>query len=103
MEEESLFDEIEIPIEGELDLHTFRPNEAASLVHEYIEVCIEKGILEVKIIHGKGKGVLLRTVHALLQKHPAVVKFTPDSGPSGWGATTVFLKKDSEVRRRKAE
>jgi DNA-nicking Smr family endonuclease len=87
-------DRIELPIEGELDLHTFRPGEAASVVDEYLWACAEKGILEVKIIHGKGKGVLLHTVHALLRKHPAVVDFSLDSGPSGWGATTVRLKGD---------
>ena len=92
MEEESLFNGIEIPIDGELDLHTFRPKEAALVVDDYLKACLEKGILEVRIIHGKGKGVLLRTVHALLQNHPAVMKFKLDSGPSGWGATTVYLK-----------
>lgn len=96
MEEESDFNGIELPIDGELDLHTFRPNEAASVVDEYIRACVEKGIYEVRIIHGKGKGVLLRTVHALLQKHPAVMEFTLDSGPSGWGATTAYLKKNVE-------
>jgi DNA-nicking Smr family endonuclease len=98
MEEESLFNGIEIPIDGQLDLHTFRPKEAASVVDGYIEACVEKGIFEVKIIHGKGKGILLRTVHALLQKHPAVIDFTLDRGPSGWGATTVYLKQESKYK-----
>lgn len=92
-EEEFFPDQMELPIEGELDLHTFRPNEAASVVDEYLRACAERGIYEVKIIHGKGKGVLLHTIHALLQKHPAVKGFSLDSGPSGWGATTVSLKK----------
>lgn len=100
MDEGSPFDGIEIPIDGELDLHTFRPGEAASVVDDYIEACREKGIFEVRIIHGKGKGVLLRTVHALLQKHPAVSGFTLDSGRSGWGATTVSLKKKWEPKKR---
>jgi DNA-nicking Smr family endonuclease len=85
-------DEIELPIEGELDLHTFRPNEAASVVDEYLRACAEKGIYEVRIIHGKGKGALLRTVHSLLQRHPSVMDFGLDTGPSGWGATVVRLK-----------
>ena len=87
-------DEIELPIEGELDLHTFRPNEAASVVDEYLRACLEKGIYEVRIIHGKGKGALLRTVHTLLEKHPLVMDFGLDTGPSGWGATLVRLKPD---------
>jgi DNA-nicking Smr family endonuclease len=86
-------DTIALPIDGILDLHTFQPKEAASVVEEYVGVCHEKGILEVKIIHGKGRGVLLRTVHALLQRHPLVQGFKLDSEWSGWGATIVYLKK----------
>lgn len=93
-DEEFPYDGTELPIDGELDLHTFRPGEAAELVQEYLRACLEKGIFEVRIIHGKGKGVLLRTVHALLQKHPAVIEFTLDPGPSGWGATLVRLRSD---------
>jgi len=84
---------IEQPVDGTLDLHTFQPKEAASVVHEYLRVCREKGILEVKVIHGKGKGVLLRTVHAVLEKHPLVLNFKLDSEGSGWGATIVYLKR----------
>jgi len=89
-------DVIEQPVDGTLDLHTFQPKEAASVVDEYLRACWEKGILEVKVIHGKGRGVLLRTVHALLEKHPLVLRFTLDSGGSGWGATIVYLKKNTE-------
>jgi DNA-nicking Smr family endonuclease len=91
-------DEIELPIEGELDLHTFRPSEAASVVDEYLRACLEKGIYEVRIIHGKGKGALLRTVHTLLQKHPSVMNFGLDTGPSGWGATVVRLRSDRPAK-----
>jgi DNA-nicking Smr family endonuclease len=54
---------IELPIDGSIDLHAFRPEDAASVVDEYLRACLEKGIYEVRIIHGKGKGVLRRTVH----------------------------------------
>ncbi|HYQ61349.1 MAG TPA: Smr/MutS family protein [Desulfatiglandales bacterium] len=94
---------VEQPIDGTLDLHTFQPREAASVVDEYLRACHEKGILEVKVIHGKGKGVLLRTVHALLEKHPLVQGFKLDSEGSGWGATIVFLKKNIEYRRQETE
>ncbi|MBW1805663.1 MAG: Smr/MutS family protein [Deltaproteobacteria bacterium] len=86
-------DIVSIPVDGTLDLHMFAPEEAASVVDEYINVCLEKGIHEVRIIHGKGKGVLRRTIHALLQKHPLVRDFSLDSGPSGWGASIARLKK----------
>lgn len=81
-----------LPIDGILDLHAFAPKDAASVVNEYLRVCIEKGIYDVRIIHGKGKGALRRTVHTLLEKHPAVLNFGIDPGPSGWGATIVRLK-----------
>lgn len=83
---------VRIPIDGVIDLHTFAPHEASDAVNEYINVCAQKGILEVKIIHGKGKGILRRTVEAALGKHPLVQSFNQDPGPSGWGATIVFLK-----------
>ena len=83
---------VQIPIDGTLDLHMFAPEEAASVVDEYLRVCLEKGIFEVRIIHGKGKGVLRRTVHTLLEKHPKVLCFKIASGPSSWGATIVQLK-----------
>ncbi len=82
---------IHIPIDGVLDLHTFDPKEAASLVNEYLRACIEEEVYEVRIIHGKGRGVLRRTVHAVLEKHPAVFEFKLDTGPSSWGATIVRM------------
>ena len=83
---------VELPVDGAIDLHTFSPKEAADVVEEYIYACAEKGIYEVRIIHGKGKGVLRRIVHSLLEKHPLVSDFSLDSGASGWGATIVRLK-----------
>jgi DNA-nicking Smr family endonuclease len=83
---------INIPVNGVLDLHTFSPRDVPSVVEEYIRVCLEKGIYEVRIVHGKGKGVLRRTVHALLERHPNVVRYKIDTGPSSWGATAVWLE-----------
>ena len=94
---------IEQPIDGTLDLHAFQPKEAASVVDEYLRACLEKGILEVKVIHGKGKGVLLRTVHSLLENHPLVQGFKLDTAWSGWGATIVFLRQNTEDRRQETE
>jgi DNA-nicking Smr family endonuclease len=82
---------VSIPIEGVLDLHTFSPKDVSSVVQEYLRACEKKGVFEVRIIHGKGKGVLRRRVHAILEKHPRVVDFGLDPGTSGWGATLVHL------------
>ena len=85
---------IQLPIDGVLDLHTFKPSEVKDLVTDYLDACQQKGILEVRIIHGKGIGALRRTVHALLSRHPEVVSFTLDHPQfGGWGATLVFLRK----------
>jgi dsDNA-specific endonuclease/ATPase MutS2 len=86
---------VEIPIDGTLDLHTFAPGEVSSVVEEYLWACLREGIYEIRIIHGKGKGVLRRIVHARLEKHPNVLDFRLDPGPSGWGATVVHLRADS--------
>jgi DNA-nicking Smr family endonuclease len=86
-------DEIQYPTDGVLDLHMFAPRDAASVVEEYLKACWEQGIFEVRIIHGKGKGVLRGTVHALLERHPLVADHWLDSGPSSWGATIVHLRR----------
>jgi DNA-nicking Smr family endonuclease len=84
---------VQLPIDGVLDLHTFQPREVKELVLEYLSECQKKGILQVRIIHGKGIGNLRRTVHALLAKHPEVVTYSLDHPQfGGWGATIVTLR-----------
>ena len=90
MDEERPF---EMPIDGVLDLHAFRAEEVKSLVPEYLEECRRRGILELRIIHGKGTGTLRRLVQSLLSKDPHVLSFkTAGLGGGGWGATEVVLK-----------
>jgi len=85
---------IQLPIDGVLDLHTFQPREIKEIVLEYLAACIERGIFEVRIIHGKGIGNLQRTVHSILSKHPEVVSFALASQAFGGpGATIVHLRK----------
>ena len=84
---------MELPIDGVLDLHTVQPREVKEVVLAYLDACRERGILEVRIIHGKGIGNLLRTVHALLKEHPAVISYALASQLyGGSGATIVKLK-----------
>jgi DNA-nicking Smr family endonuclease len=85
---------IQLPIDGVLDLHTFKPREVKDLVLDYLAECQKKGIFQVRIIHGKGIGNLRRTVHGILEKHPEVISFTLDHPQlGGWGATLVYLRK----------
>lgn len=83
---------VEFPIDGTLDLHTFHPRDVKDLVPEYLRACKDKGILDVRIIHGKGIGVLRRTVHSVLDHLPEVESYRLASDSSGWGATIVRLK-----------
>jgi len=84
---------IEIPIDGTLDLHTFRASEVKDLVPDYLAACRERGILEVRIVHGKGTGALRETVHAVLRRMPGVAGFELAMGDEGgWGATVVRLE-----------
>jgi DNA-nicking Smr family endonuclease len=88
-------DPVALPIDGELDLHTFRPEEVPELVQDYLDECRRLGIYEVRIVHGKGKGTLRRTVEAALQRRDDVVEqrlAPPERG--GWGATLVTLRRE---------
>ena len=82
-----------MPIEDILDLHTFQPRDIPGLLDDYFAACIEKQIYSVRIVHGKGKGILKKRVQELLKKNPMVLSFKDapyDAG--GWGATLVELK-----------
>ncbi|MFO1458617.1 MAG: Smr/MutS family protein [Verrucomicrobiota bacterium] len=86
-------DPFEFPINGELDLHTFRPSDLGSLLPDYLQACQQRGLLEVRVVHGKGTGQVARSVHAILRRLPEVARFsfaTPAFG--GEGATFVHLK-----------
>ncbi len=83
-----------MPIDGELDLHAFRPAEVKELLVDYFEACRERGILQVRVAHGKGTGALRELVHAQLRKSPLVESFEmAGAGSGGWGATVVRLKR----------
>jgi len=85
---------VEIPITGELDLHTFRASEVSELLPDYFAECRKRGILTVRVIHGKGTGALREGVHRRLEQMPDVASWTWPAGAQsgGWGATWVYLK-----------
>ena len=87
-------DPVVVPIDGILDLHTFAPGELKGLMQDYIEACLESSIYDLRIIHGKGSGLMRVRVRALLEKDLRVQGFEDapeDAG--GWGATLVTLKR----------
>jgi len=83
----------EFSIDGTLDLHTFHPADVRPLLLDYLTVCREKGIFEVRIVHGKGTGTLREIVHSELRKLDFVESFgLAGEGSGGWGATVARLK-----------
>ena len=80
---------VDLPIDGVLDLHTFRPDELGDLVPSYLAECRQRGILQVRIIHGKGVGNLKRGVHALLTRLPEVKSFSAAGAHYGGSGATI--------------
>lgn len=91
---DSPFDEaIVLPLEDSIDLHAFAPRDIPSVVEEYIYQCHQTGFHEVRVIHGRGKGVQRRIVQSVLAKNPLVSSYKdapPEAG--GWGSTVVWIK-----------
>ena len=80
-----------VPIEDSLDLHTFAPRDIASVVDEYITAAHAAGLREVRLIHGRGKGVQRGIVQQTLDRHPLVDEFW-DAPESHLGATVARLR-----------
>jgi DNA-nicking Smr family endonuclease len=79
-----------IPIEGVLDLHAFNPRDITSVVEEYVTAAWERGLHEVRLIHGRGRGIQRGIVQQALERHPLVVEFW-DAPESHLGATVARL------------
>jgi len=87
----------EIPIDGILDLHQFHPRDVIDLVDEYLSECFIKGIKTVRIITGKGKGVIKARVFHHLKKHPNVIEIRENDYSNGnWGVLIIFLKEEKK-------
>ena len=84
-------DPLRIPIEDTLDLHTFTPREIKSVVEEYVNVAYGAGLREVRLIHGRGKGIQRGIVQQALERHPLVVEFW-DAPEAHLGATVARLR-----------
>ena len=84
-------DPLRIPIENSLDLHTFAPPDIPSVVGEYLIEAHAAGFREVRLIHGRGRGVQRGIVQHVLERHPLVMEFFDDTD-SHLGATIAILK-----------
>ena len=85
-----------IPIEDVFDLHTFSPRDIKSVVEEYVTAAWQRGLREVRLIHGRGRGVQRGIVQQALDRHPLVVEFW-DAPESHLGATVARLREPDNV------
>jgi len=86
-------DPVEVEIEDAIDLHTFAPRDIPAVVRAYLDAAHERGFVEVRLIHGKGKGVQRGRVRRVLEQHPHVLDFFDGTqGRGGWGATIVRMR-----------
>jgi DNA-nicking Smr family endonuclease len=83
-----------VPLEEELDLHSFAPRDIPSVVEEYVRACRERGLTLVRLVHGRGRGVQRAEVRRVLARMTAEVEAFADAPPAsgGWGATLVTLR-----------
>jgi dsDNA-specific endonuclease/ATPase MutS2 len=79
-----------VPIERELDLHSFAPRDIPSVVDEYVTAAVAAGLTEVRLVHGRGRGVQRGIVQAALDRHPLVLEFRDDTA-SHLGATIAKI------------
>jgi DNA-nicking Smr family endonuclease len=82
-----------VPIEDSLDLHAFLPRDIPSVVDEYLTAAREAGLREVRLIHGRGRGVQRGIVQKVLEEHPLVAEFW-DAPESHLGATVARIAPD---------
>jgi DNA-nicking Smr family endonuclease len=81
---------VRLPIEREIDLHAFAPRDIPSIVEEYVNAAVEAGLHEVRLVHGRGRGVQRGIVQAALERHPLVQEFWDDAA-SHLGATVAII------------
>jgi DNA-nicking Smr family endonuclease len=91
-----------VPIEDSIDLHAFHPRDIPSVVEEYVTAAHEAGLREVRLIHGRGRGVQRGIVQAALERHPLVESFH-DATETHLGATVAVLRGATGPARRSAE
>ena len=82
---------VEVRIEDAIDLHSFAPRDVVSVVDEYLQAARDAGFQQVRLIHGRGKGVQRAAVQQLLREHPLVERYW-DAPESHLGATVVTLR-----------
>ena len=95
-EDGTMDDPVPLEMDGVLDLHMFPPDQVKPLVSDWLDECVACGLSDVRIIHGKGIGVLKTIVYSILEKRSDVESYGHPSDTGSWGATVVRLGKKAE-------
>jgi dsDNA-specific endonuclease/ATPase MutS2 len=88
---------VRLPIAYELDLHAFAPRDISSLIDEYVNEAVRAGLREVRLVHGRGRGIQRGIVRSALDRHPLVVEFWDDPA-AHLGATIARLAAGSDLQ-----
>jgi len=89
-------DPVRVPIEDAIDLHAFSPRDIISVVDEYLRAARAAGFTQVRLIHGRGKGVQRAEIQRLLRDHTLVDQYW-DAPESHLGATLVRLRREPDA------
>jgi len=73
----------------QIDLRGHRAADIISILDRYLNDAYLAGLPFVRIIHGKGTGVLRRAVHEHLRNHPLVTTFQPAKSEDGGDGVTI--------------
>jgi DNA mismatch repair protein MutS2 len=85
--------ETEEVLAREIDIRGRTAREGLEEIERYVDRAAIAGVPEIRIIHGKGKGILKREIEAFLRDCPLVESFrTGEPREGGWGATIVRVR-----------
>ena len=79
---------------NELRLRHLTLDEALPKLDQYLHDAFLSGLIQVRVIHGKGTGTLRTTVRRELKKHPLVKSFRPGGHREGGEGVTVVEMAD---------
>ena len=76
----------------ELDIRGMRADESLAELELFLDKAIRDGFNSVRVIHGRGKGILRNAVREHLTRHPLARSFEAEARERGGdGATLVHL------------
>lgn len=76
-----------------LDIRGKRVEEAMPVLEQFIDTAILLGQAEVKILHGKGEGILRKAIREKLKTYPQVVSLADEHVEKGGAGITVVVLK----------